>query len=169
MKPDVDLDALHIPIVDSDQLRWCTPVLVMPADGFVKFGAVVSVDPGRREAAVSDVSGTNWRKFEELRLDLTDVTGRMHAELWLAKRVNSFGHDFQAASCDAGKYWMMGGIAFHCLDGVMFRCLGAHRVESLSGFDPLDSRRLPDGSPWAGSEALRRVYLHFMPQRDIGG
>ena len=158
-------------------LRRCSPVRVDNTDD-PPFDAVVDRitwhDPPHNGVAVvtAPLSVVRWFLDDDeppsfhvdwLSLDLTDATGRFHLRKWIGEQVRSIGIEWGCCSVAIGGdgvYWMLGGVAFHCLDGITFRCLDAKRVPALATIDPNDDRRLPDGSKVVDALALRLVGLH---------
>ena len=95
----------------------------------------------------------------DLRLDLTDATGRAHAAWWLE------GQAPRWRTMMAGR---LGGEMLRLLECVeTHKFLGSDEREArgrvrlvLNDLDPNDPRLLPDGSRYVDAEALRRVVLH---------
>lgn len=99
----------------------------------------------------------------DLRLDLTDATGRAHAAWWLASAVGlhspttsrwSPGASVWTIECDAQ---LTPWVRTFTPPGSLW---SGERVPALSDLDPNDPRLLPDGSRYVDAEALRRVVLH---------
>ena len=155
-------DELTLPGSIPGLLRGGSPV------AHPRFGCGIMLDPADpvNPAVFERVGNAVWsaqdlRDAPGLALDLASAPGRAHAAWWLAGKVHSIGTEFkQDSAMSGGKFWMMGGVAFHSLNGIMWRCLDAIRVPALATLDPNDPRLLPDGSRWVDAEALRLVCLH---------
>lgn len=90
-------------------------------------------------------------------LDLSDITGRYHARLWLRKRWPQLAMQDLP---DVLAYYVdlrISLAASAAVDGP------APRV--LADIDPEDPRRLPDGSRWVEALGLQRICLYVENQR----
>jgi hypothetical protein len=102
---------------------------------------------------------------EHLLLDLSDATGRAHAEWWLAGRALMLG-SYAAAQTrwvhERGeREWSIDAPDDDaCLTYSPYAADRDVRVPALADLDPDDPRLMPDGSRWVDAEALRRVCLH---------
>ena len=95
---------------------------------------------------------------DDLGLDLTNKTGRVHAEWWLAAATGYPVHPpaLEVYSIPLDDHFEETGLL------VMFgSAVHAPEIEGLlDHLDPEDSCLLPDGSRWVDAEALRLVCLH---------
>ena len=159
------LPLLLLPGVTEGLLLRCSPVTDVEEHGS---GVVLGSD-GPRTFMVGFDHPSGWRLVAAtgLQLELDEKTGREHAKWWLAKKVNSIGSEWERKSVldHPGTYWELGGVVFHCLDGVMWRgALDDIKVSALAELDPDDPRLLPDGSRWVDAEVLRLAVLHVAGQ-----
>lgn len=95
--------------------------------------------------------GVHWTPLAEIALDLTHTTGRHHARLWLGKRWP--GQDPQTLPPPFAYYLDVR------LAGLAGLPPAVPATPEFADFDPTDTRRLPDGSPWVEADGLRRICL----------
>lgn len=150
-------DSLTLPGTIPDLLRWCSPVRVEVEYLGRKVrghGAVLSIDPGRREVVVAvHLIGLVWRSFDDIDLDLTDATGRAHAAWWLWSTLTRSSVEW----CPSWRRFARGyqldignGRPFYFFERGM-------AVEAPEFRQVAVDARLDELSP---TEALRRVVLH---------
>ncbi len=137
---------------------------------------------GLFQVAWDDCIDTSEEKNPELRgclwpvtaallgLDLTDETGRLHAEWFLADRwgcprgarLTVLGRGWAIGEGSWGK-WILPSPAGGFVPGMLGPRDGPSNilvVPSLAALDPEDNRLLSDGSRWVFAEVLKRLVLH---------
>lgn len=97
-------------------------------------------------------------ELKDLKLDLTEATGRDHAARWLARH---FGHvdAVRAATIvwEHGKWWLA---VYHNTGRTR------HALNLPVEFDATNEHCLPDGSRWQDADILRVAVRHYAPVRE---
>ena len=148
---------LTLPGTIPGLLRMCSPVVTPECRRgvVVEPGSVDNGLPGYFYVASGGEGGSRLLALDghpaaNLALDLTNLTGRLHAAIWLAEAAWKLRGVRSAAVFQRPdeSYWML---------VVHERGQTCREIDGLDTIDCLDgSRLLPDGSRWIEAEALRR-------------
>lgn len=151
------MDDLTLPGSIPGLLRRGSPV-VLDTDEGQRRGVVVDADRAfgghvvvMFEATPRHDAQSDYLPAARLALDLTDATGRAHADwFWRRHRCADLGPDHWSVHSPT----LGGGYGCGGFQGF------PEYAAILADLDPADPRLLPDGSRWVDAEALRRVCLH---------